>query len=248
MRGLRSRPGARCTPTLTRPILTHRAEQAARFGAIAWIGSIQFFIAQGVVQTAWSTPFSLKRNFISDLGNTVCGNYPQGSGNWVCSPWHAWMNASFILVGLTTLAGAALTRESLGPGRLAHWGMGMIAVAGLGFILVGMFPENVSFPPHKLGAGLQFICGNFGQVLLGLAVLPSRRQHLMARFSVGSGAMGLLATALLVSGHDLGMGIGGMERLAAYPLPLWCIMMGLGTVLPAASMRGGNSTGIATCG
>jgi hypothetical protein len=37
---------------------------------------------------------------------------------------------------------------------------------------------------------------------------------------------GLLATALFASGHYLGMRIGGMERLAAYPLPIWTIVMG----------------------
>ena len=45
--------------------------------------------------------------------------------------------------------------------------------------------------------------------------------------------VGLVATALLVSGHDVGMGIGGMERLAAYPLPLW--LMGAGVTLTRVS-------------
>ena len=194
---------------------------------IAWIGSIQFFIAQLVVQAAWTTPFSLKYNFISDLGNTVCGSYPSDSGHVVCSPWHAWMNASFMLVGVTTLVGAVLLRDASRPDRLSRWGLAMIAAAGLGFILVGLFPENVSLPPHKLGAGLQFVCGNLGQALIGLALLRSRRQYQLAHFSVSSGTVGLLATGLFVSGRYLGMGIGGMERLAAYPLPLWCIAFGL---------------------
>lgn len=39
-------------------------------GAIAWIGTGQFFLVQAVVQLAWPIPFSLMRNYISDLGNT----------------------------------------------------------------------------------------------------------------------------------------------------------------------------------
>src|SRR5262249_42958112 len=57
-------------------------------GPVIWIFSAQFFVAQLAVQWSWTTPFSLKNNFISDLGNTACGFYPAGSTMYVCSPWH----------------------------------------------------------------------------------------------------------------------------------------------------------------
>ena len=63
---------------------------------IVWIGAIQFFVAQVVVQSRWTTRYSLSINYISDLGNTTCGVYA-ASGQFVCSPWHAVMNASFVL-------------------------------------------------------------------------------------------------------------------------------------------------------
>ena len=97
----------------------------------------------------------------------------------------------------------------------------------VGFVLVGLFPENVNFPPHRLGAALQFVSGNLGQVVIGIAMLRARRGPVVATYGIASGLAGLLATALFVSGHYLGTGLGGMERLAAYPLPIWSIVMGL---------------------
>src|SRR5215212_2925312 len=84
------------------------AVHAIRLGAVVWMLAIQFFIAQAIVQSAWTTPFSLSTNYISDLGNTACGPYPTGSNRYVCSSWHAGMNASFISLGVIILVGAAL--------------------------------------------------------------------------------------------------------------------------------------------
>ncbi len=161
--------------------------------------AIQFFIAQLIVQSAWTTPFSLTTNYISDLGNTACGPYPVASNMYVCSPWHAWMNASLVL----------------------------LALAGPGEILVGLFPENVNITPHTIGAAAHFVSGNLGILVLGIAIAATRRQIRLAVYSIILGSVGLLATALFVSGNYLGTGIGGMERIAAYPLPLWLIVAGI---------------------
>ena len=69
----------------------HRRQLAT--AGIVWMSAAQFFVAQAVTQSRWTTPFSLATNYISDLGNTECAPYPRGSDNFVCSPWHAAMNA-----------------------------------------------------------------------------------------------------------------------------------------------------------
>lgn len=198
-----------------------------RIGAIVWLLAIQFFIAQIIAQAAWTTPFSLKANFISDLGNTTCAPYPVGSSMYVCSPWHAGMNASFILLGVIILLGAALIYHAFPPGRTRMIGLGLLALAGTGPILVGLFPENVNITPHTIGAAAHFVSGNLGIVVLGIAIAATRRQTPLAVFSIIAGSVGLLATALFITGNYLGTGIGGMERIAAYPLPLWLIVMGI---------------------
>ena len=202
-------------------------ERSTRVGAAAWILASQFFITQFVVQSAWTTPFSVTENYISDLGNTACGPYPAGARMYVCSPWHAWMNASFIMLGLTILVGAVLIRAPFRPKRMWAVGKSLVVLAGLGFIAVGLFPENTHIAAHRIGAGAQFISGNLGLVVLGAATLSARRSSLVAAiYTITSGVVGLLATALLVSDQYLGAGIGGMERLAAYPLPLWLVLAG----------------------
>jgi hypothetical membrane protein len=203
------------------------ATRAIRRGAVVWMLAIQFFIAQLIVQSAWTTPFSLTTNYISDLGNTTCGPYPVDSSMYVCSPWHAWMNASFILLGVIILVGAALIQRAFPSGRTRTAGLVLLALAGPGEILVGLFPENVNITPHTIGAAAHFVSGNLGILVLGIAIAATRRQTPLAIFSIIAGSVGLLATALFVSGHYLGTGVGGMERFAAYPLPLWLIVAGV---------------------
>jgi hypothetical membrane protein len=202
------------------------ASRTIRQGAIIWIAAVQFFLAQIVVQAAWTTPYSLTANYISDLGNTACAPYPAGSTMYVCSPWHALMNASFMLLGLIILAGVALTWRAFPAGRAPTTGLFLLALAGPGEILVGLFPENVNITPHSIGAAAHFVAGNLGVVVLGVAMAARRRQTALALFSIVCGGLGLLATALFITGHYWGLGIGGMERVAAYPLPLWLIVTG----------------------
>jgi len=196
------------------------------FGIIVWIFSIQFFIAQVVVHSGWVTPFSLNHNFISDLGNTACGVYPPGSTMYVCSPWHAWMNTSFILQGFITIIGITFVRKMLPFGMTRFVGVMFLILAGVGDMAVGFFPENVNNTYHVLGAGVHFILGNFSMIFLGIA-LSQAGQSFVTLYSIISGGIGLVATGFFISKIYLGMGIGGMERVAAYPLPLWLIVEGI---------------------
>jgi hypothetical protein len=44
--------------------------------------------------------------------------------------------------------------------------------------------------------------------------------------SLGFGLIGLAGLGGLAVGHDFGLGLGGVERVAAYPFPLWIAGMG----------------------
>ena len=215
-----------------------RTTRGLGLGALAWASSIQFFVAQAVVQSAWTTPYSLSRNYISDLGNTSCGLSEVGTSLvYVCSPWHAAMNVSFVVFGIGILLGCVLVRDALPASRLWLTGLALVAVAGPGAILVGVFPEDLNLPYHKLGAGMQFISGNAGLVVVGIAMWRARRWPSLAAGAIVAGAVGLVATGLFVAEQYLGLGIGGMERAAAYPLPIWLIAAGI-CFMPFA--RGGN--------
>lgn len=206
----------------------HATRTVTRAGAMAWLLAIQFFIAQVVVATAWPRPFSLRFDYISDLGNTVCGAYPAGSAHLVCSPWHVVMNLSFMLLGVTMVLGAWLTRDVFPPGWVRSLARGLFVLAGIGVFVVGVYPENTDNARHVLGAGLNFVAGNIAMIVFGLALAqrPTERRALIA-FSLLSGAIGFAATLLFVSGHYLGIGLGGMERVAAYPMTIWQIVTGV---------------------
>lgn len=205
-----------------------RPTQPLRAGAIAWVLAVQFFITQVVAATAWTRAFSLKNDYISDLGNTVCGAYPTGSTHMVCSPWHLAMNTSFMVLGVTMIIGAILTRNAFPPGWVRSLAVVLFTLAGLGVFVVGLYPENTDNARHVLGAGLNFTAGNIAMITFGLALAqrPSYR-GLLTVFSLFAGTLGLAATLLFVSGHFLGIGLGGMERVAAYPMTVWQIVMGV---------------------
>jgi hypothetical membrane protein len=64
-------------------------------------------------------------------------------------------------------------------------------------------------------------------VLFGLAVPSTSIRPLFIWFSITAGIMGLVSTALFVVRQDLGLGPGGIERLAAYTTATWQIVAGL---------------------
>lgn len=190
-------------------------------GPTFFIVCVQYFITQYFVAQAWLTPFSLSKNVISDLGNTACGFYVD---RYVCSPQYAWMNASFIVLGLTMIAGSTLLHQNFRKNFGSFIGFTLMAVAGFGTILVGIFPENTISALHFIGALMPFALGNAGLVILGVS-LPVPR--ILKMFTVLSGLFALIALLLFQNGIYLGLGEGGMERVVAYPQTIWLIVFGL---------------------
>lgn len=190
-------------------------------GPAFWIVSVQYFITQLLVAKAWPQPHSLSQHLISDLGNTECGQY---FDRFVCSPEHAWMNASFIVLGLTMISGSALIYQNFRRNTGSFIGFSMMALAGFGTILVGVFPENTISALHFIGALLPFLLGNLALVVLGLSLDIPR----MFKFwTITAGVVALVALVLFQSGIYLGLGAGGMERIVAYPQTVWLIAFGL---------------------
>ena len=216
--------------------MTRSTAPVVRSGAIAWVVAAQFFIAQIVVATAWLRPFSLKTDYISDLGNTVCAVTLANSERAVCSPWHLAMNVSFMVLGITMIIGAWLTRDAFKSGWVRTLAAVLFTLAGIGVFIVGVYPENTNNARHVLGAGLNFVSGNIALIVFGLALAQRPAHRSLMRFSVFAGVLGMLATLLFVSGNYLGIGLGGMERVAAYPMTVWQIVAGI------AFLRG-ESTG-----
>jgi hypothetical membrane protein len=145
------------------------------------------------------------------------------------------------VLGITIIAGALLMRGAFLPGRLQAVGVTLLALAGPGAILVGLFPENGHIALHRLGAGSNFVLGNLGIAVLGAGLLTAHRWRGLALFSLTAGIVGLVATATLVVDLYLPGGVGTVERFAAYPIPLWLIVAGC--YLLSTGEGGGGSAG-----
>jgi hypothetical membrane protein len=207
------------------PTLLSRLVTQPVLGGACWFLTLVYFAAQPVVTAAWEPPYSFSTNSISDLGNTGCGpfEHPDGSSSYVCSPRHALMNTVLIAVGLLTALGAFLSRRTWPQRPSAMVGLILIAVAGAGGIMVGLAPADENLVLHGVGALLQ-VPANVGMLLLGVASWRSRRG--IAVFSLVCGAVATAASVLWVSGSYLGLGSGGMERLAIDPLTIWTTVLG----------------------
>jgi hypothetical protein len=201
-------------------------------GGLAWVlGTLQYIVCQIAVAAAWPTPYSLHNDFISDLGNTVCGPFavPHGTPIEVCSPDHAVMNASFVAAGILTAVGAVLLRRFWPSGGLATTGVVLLVVAGLGKIVVGLVPENADTGLHLLGA-FNIPIGSIAILLLSIAI--RRVAPGLAATGVVLALLGLVGTILSTAGQFssalyLGLGVGGSERLAGYPGNLWMLIIGV---------------------
>ena len=196
-------------------------------GPALWLMCIQFFIVQVVVASAWKTPvYSWRLDAISDLGATGCGLFDDD--RFVCSPLHGLMNASLVLLGLGMVFGSLLIYTQL---RRSRVGFSLMAVAGIGAILVGVFPEDSIFWAHIVGQDLAFVFGNVALIVFGLTL---RFPRWFKWYSIASGSVALVALVLFLSHHRLFLGLGGMERVVAYPLVGWLVVTGM----YAAARRG----------
>jgi hypothetical membrane protein len=212
-----------------------------RIGYSAWIvGVVQFFVIHVIAESAWARPYSWARNNISDLGNAHCALQSEPEPRYICSPEHSLMNDSFVALGVLLVVGAALTGGSLWRrSRTAAVSRLLLACAGAGFVLAGLAPSDVDENQHALGALLIMAAGNIGLVLTGFALA----EHVAAPLRWGTSLLGVTAITafgLFLAQHYLGLGMGGMERVAAFPLLLWVLAVGIrGFIRRADRLRQG---------
>lgn len=230
----------------TRPTFRRASALSARPGTILWLLCFQFFIAEQTARFACTTPYSMRSNVISDLGAVHCGPVSaaaHGATHVVCSPLYWLMNGSFMLQGLLIFFGAILLRRFFPGARRYTVALVLLAISGLGVLVVGLAPEDVHPTPHILGAAANFIGGGLGMLLVGIAILrDGSASRTMGWLSVIAGTICLLATAMLTSRgtamwSGLNWGVGTVERFAAYPLPMW--LTGMGYVLLTRATQAG---------
>jgi len=179
-----------------------------RWGALAWLLTLQFFVVETVVQFR-GEGHSRADDVISDLGVTT----------W---PGHQAMNASFVVQAALVLGGAVLLLPALrgAAGRVAAY---LLGVAAIGTLLVGAFPSDRSDTWHVVGAVLYLVGSAAGLIALAYALRP--RSEALGTALVLLGLVGAAATIFFLAEVDV-LARGATERAATYVLPIGLAMAG----------------------
>ncbi|MFC7431474.1 MULTISPECIES: DUF998 domain-containing protein [unclassified Agrococcus] len=224
--------------TASAPALTDR--RVAR-GGVALVATVQYLIAEQVVAAEWvAAPYSFGDNYISDLGVPECLVLDD---RVVCSPQWLLMDAAFVLQGVIALI-AVWQLAWLLPGAWRRIAAVLGVLYGVGMVLVGVFPGSIAETLggdavrgalHGVGASLAIAGGLVWMLAAGIGMLV-RRWRGLGTLSIALAAVGLVGLVGLlleptVPGADLGLGVGGIERLAVYPIVAWLILMGISAVL-----------------
>ncbi|MEV0373631.1 DUF998 domain-containing protein [Streptomyces sp. NPDC050636] len=205
----------------------NRTSLAARIGAGAWIAAtVQFLVVQLIVESAWRTPYSWASYNISDLGNVHCQTWDVSRPRYVCSPLHYAMNTSFVVHGVLLLAGMLLAGACWGRSRLSASARILFLINTGGWVLVGLVPADIGEDLHVLGALLIMVLGNIGLVCSGFAPRGSLFGGLRpVTFSIA--AAGVVSAWMFFGQYDPGIGLGVLERGAAFALDAWALFMAL---------------------
>lgn len=149
--------------------------------------------------------YSVSLNFISDLGATCLGAMCK-----IVQPSAIIFNSSVFLSGMLISLAACFIyrafRNIIVPVSLAF--------SGIGAMGIGIFPENTG-QLHYVMAIITFVFAGLSLIAAhSIAAGPIRY------LSISLGIFTFVALILFVSGHYIGLGAGGMERMIFYPFVL----------------------------
>ncbi len=177
---------------------------ASLSGSLFSLSGIVFLVFNHIAESIYPN-YSGSKNSLSELG---------AAGQSTTLLW----NSQLFVTGILWLLGVYFFLRRSGRGKLA-WVLYLLAPIGV--ILVSLFPVNVNFGIHSIGALMHFVFGGIS-ALFTFKLTRSPFKY----FSLVIGAIALLATVAFVSGNNFGLGPGGMERLIVYPVFIWLTMFG----------------------
>jgi hypothetical membrane protein len=182
-----------------------------RWGALAWLLTLQFFVVETVAELRYEGSYSRVDDVISALGAAD-------------SPARQLMNASFVVQAALILGGVLLLRPALqrGAGLVARV---LLIAAAAGVLLVGVFPTDGNGGAHATGAVLHLVGGGLGLIALAYAVRP--RSEVIGSVLALLGLIGISATVFFLTGVTGYLGEGGTERAAAYVIPIGLAVAGI---------------------
>ena len=173
-------------------------------GTLVFIAVTQFVLGV-VVSEALYSGYSISDNYISDLG---------------VGPSSMIFNSSVFLLGLLLITGTYFLQHALKAFELLKV---MLVLTAIGAMGVGIFTED--FPAiHSVVSLIVFLCGGLSAIFSVICSYVHKFELVKMPFSVISVILGLMslgALALFMAGMNLGLGVGGMERMIVYPILMW---------------------------
>lgn len=180
--------------------------KAKNSGLILALGALQFLLVVQITSGLYPG-YSPWANYISDLGNAA------KAGPAIAAAF----NASAVLLGL------AVVISALGLGRITARraaATSLLALAGLGAVCVGLFPEGSPYGLHAISALIAFLFGGLADAALG-AFTPVPRW--LRWLGVAMGAVALASLAAYVAFGEPPI----VERPVAYPILIYAVIYGL---------------------
>jgi len=171
-------------------------------GSLLFIGGVQFVL--GIILSEALYPgYNTSTQTISSLG---------------VGPSAIIFNLSVFSIGVLGLAGTYFVHRVFNS-KLFTFLLGMTHIGAMG---VGLFTEATStFTAHSMFSVIAYVFG-------GISAIMSYKlqKQPLSSLSLILGIFSLLAMVFVASQTYLGLGLGGMERMVAYPLLLWEVGFG----------------------
>jgi hypothetical membrane protein len=173
-------------------------------GALIFIAVTQFVLGLTVSEALYSG-YSISGNYISDLG---------------VGPSSVIFNSSIFLLGLLLIIGTYFFQRAFNGYKVLTL---MLILTAIGAMGVGVFTEDFGII-HKVVSLIVFLFGGLSAIFSVVCSHVNKFKLLKTPFSIMAmilGVMGLGALVLFAGKMNLGLGVGGMERMIAYPLLMW---------------------------
>ena len=171
-------------------------------GSLLFVGGVQCILGI-ILSEALYSGYSTSTQAISSLG---------------VGPSAIIFNSSVFFIGVLGLAGTYFVHRSFNS-NLFTFLLGMTHIGAIG---VGLFTEaNSTFTIHSIFSVITYLFGG-----ISATMSYKLQKQPLSNLSVILGVFSLLAMVLLASQTYLGLGLGGMERMVAYPLLLWEVGFG----------------------
>ncbi len=201
----------------------------SKLAGLVFVACLQFFVAEGICAALFTSDYSYLHNYISDLGAVDC------TAAHLCSPSHAIMNASFVLQGFLIVSGSLICWPLWSSDHWAKYALLLLVIAGLSLALVGVNPEDAAPSLHYKAAGVHLTACNLSLLFFAAA---RQRPPLPRTLFLLAGSLGLIGVISSAIHFDLGLGAGGMERIAAYPFVLMLVASGAALLISASGQGG----------